>query len=104
MSSLFVQVTVVPTGTVIVCGPKRSLAATLGDPANRSSKAIITVAAAAPATRTFVLFVLFPFSSLISLLDLDPVKQYPGRSLTAPSPRVANRRLPDCGRSPHTSH
>jgi hypothetical protein len=75
MSSLFVQVTVVPTGTVSVCGPKTklsiftaafategwSLAVTLGDPANSSSIAIIT-GAATPATHIlFLVIVLFPF-------------------------------------------
>src|SRR3984957_8383370 len=56
MSSLFVQGTVVPTGTVIACGPKTklsiftatfaaegwALAVTRDDPANSSSVAIIT--------------------------------------------------------------
>jgi hypothetical protein len=56
MSSLLVQVTVVPTGTVSVCGPKTklsiftaataaeewSVALTLGDPASSRSIAIIT--------------------------------------------------------------
>jgi hypothetical protein len=56
MSSAFVQVTVVPTGTVIVCGPKTKLsiftvafaaeswsfALTLGDTANSSSIPIST--------------------------------------------------------------
>jgi hypothetical protein len=74
MSSLFVQVTVVPTGTVSVWGPKTKLsiltaaftadgrsllALTLVDPANSSSIAIIT-GVATPAT--FILFfVIFCF-------------------------------------------
>jgi hypothetical protein len=74
MSSLFVQVTVVPTGTVSVWGPKTKLsiltaafaaeewsfALRLGDPAN-SSMAIIT-GTIKLATHTFFLFiVLFLF-------------------------------------------
>jgi hypothetical protein len=75
MSSLFVQVTVVPTGTVSVCGPNTklsiftaafaaegwSLAVTLEDPAS-SSNIAITTGVATPANHTFVLvIVLFPF-------------------------------------------
>jgi hypothetical protein len=75
MSSLFVQVTVVPTDTVSVCGPKTKLsiftaaiaaeewsfAVTLGDPASSRSIAIIT-GAVKLATHTFFLFiVLFLF-------------------------------------------
>jgi hypothetical protein len=75
MSSLFVQVTVVPTGTVIACGPKTklsiftatfaaegwSLAAARGDPANNSNIAIIT-GITTPAIRTFfVVICLFPY-------------------------------------------
>jgi hypothetical protein len=73
MSSLFVQVTVVPTGTVIVCGPKTKLsiftaafaavgwsfAVTLGDPANNSIA--ITSGVAKLANHTlFLVIVLFP--------------------------------------------
>jgi len=68
-----VQVTVVPTGTVIVCGPKTKLsiftatfaaegwsfALTLGDPANSSSMAI-TTGVAKPATHN-LFFVLSCF-------------------------------------------
>jgi hypothetical protein len=76
MSSLFVQVTVVPTGTVIACGPKTKLsiftattfvaegwllAVTRDDPANSSSIAIIT-GIATPAIRTFFFVIcLFPY-------------------------------------------
>jgi hypothetical protein len=75
MSSLFVQVTVVPTGTVIACGPKTklsiftatfaaegwSLAAARDDPANNSSIAIIT-GITTPAIRTFfVVICRFPY-------------------------------------------
>ena len=58
MSSLFVHVTVAPTGTVIVCGPNTklsmftaafamegwSLAAMFGDPATSSTTAMISEA------------------------------------------------------------
>jgi hypothetical protein len=75
MSSAFVQVTVVPTGTVIVCGPKTKLsiftaafaaegssfALTLGEPANSITIAI-TAGVATPATHIFFpVIVLFPF-------------------------------------------
>jgi hypothetical protein len=80
MSSLFVQVTVAPTGTVSVCGPKTklsiftsalaaepwSIAATLGDPADNSITAIIT-GAAKPATHPFFLVIFCFLSSLIFL-------------------------------------
>jgi hypothetical protein len=74
MSSLFVQVTVPPTGTVIVCGPKTKLsiftafaaeawpfAATLRAPANISNIAIIT-GIAKPAIHIFFRVIVFlPF-------------------------------------------
>src|SRR5712664_423538 len=77
MSSLFVQVTVTPTGTVIVCGPKAKLsiftaafaaegwsfAVTLGNRANSSSSTIIA-GVAKPATH------IFRFVILVSSLDL----------------------------------
>jgi hypothetical protein len=81
MSSLFVQVTVVPTGTVSVCGPKTKLsiltaafaaegwlfALAFGDPTNSNSVAIIT-GAAKPATHAFFLVIcLFSFSMIGSL-------------------------------------
>ena len=74
MSSLFVQVTVVPTGTVSVCGPKTKLsiltaaiaaevlslllAMTFGEPAHRSSIAIIN-GAMKPATHMFCFVISF---------------------------------------------
>jgi hypothetical protein len=77
MSSLFVQVTVVPTGTVSVCGPKTKLsiltvaftadgrslllALTLGDPANSRSIAIITGAIKLATHTLFLFIVLFLF-------------------------------------------
>jgi hypothetical protein len=78
MSSLFVQVTVVPTGTVIVCGPKTKLsiftaarpaaawsfAETFRDPANNSSIPIIT-GAADPAIHMLLFFILCFLSRLI---------------------------------------
>src|SRR5580658_6047778 len=82
MSSLFVQVTVVPTGTVSVCGPKTKLsiltaaftadgrslllALTLGDPANRSSIAIIS--GVATPTTFILLFVILCFLSVFLFL------------------------------------
>src|SRR5580700_1652008 len=82
MSSLFVQVTVVPTGTVSVCGPKTKLsiltaaftadgrsllfALTLGDPANSSSIAIIS-GVATPAT-FILLFDIFCFLFIFFVL------------------------------------
>src|ERR1700722_8640446 len=86
MSSLFVQVTVVPAGTVTVCGPKMKLsiftsveawsfAITLGDPANISSAAIAGIAKIA--INTFFFFIaLFPFLVQLSCsvsfsLELD---------------------------------
>jgi hypothetical protein len=87
MSSLFVQVTVVPTGTVIACGPKIklsiliatfavegwSLAPTRDDPANSSSIAIIT-GAPKPATRILFLVIfcfLSRFEFFVELLCSD---------------------------------
>jgi hypothetical protein len=75
MSSLFVHVTVVPTGTVSVCGPKTklsiltaafvaegcSLALTLGETANNSSIPISTGTAVPPIHRLFLVIALFPF-------------------------------------------
>jgi hypothetical protein len=75
MSSLFVQTTVAPTGTVSVCGPKLKLsiftsadaaedwsfAVTLGDPANSSSTAIITGVAKLAIHTFFLVIFLFPF-------------------------------------------
>jgi hypothetical protein len=82
MSSLFVQVTVVPTGTVSVCGPKTKLsiltaaftadgrslllALTLGDPANSSSIAIIS--GVATPTTFILLFVILCFLSVFLFL------------------------------------
>src|SRR5579862_1927977 len=74
MSSLFVQVTVVPMGTVIVCGPNTKLsiftafaaegwsfAWTLDDPTN-SSAIPISTGNATPATHIFFFAItLFPF-------------------------------------------
>jgi hypothetical protein len=74
MSSLFVQVTVAPTGTVIVCGPKTklsmfttafapvgwSVAVTLGDPANSNTIAITTEAVKLATHTLFFLIVLSP--------------------------------------------
>jgi hypothetical protein len=72
---LFVHVTVAPTGTVTVCGPKTKLsmfttafaavgwsfAVTLGDPATSSTIAIMTEAVKL-ATQTLFLFIFsFPF-------------------------------------------
>jgi hypothetical protein len=74
MSSLFVHVTVAPTGTVIVCGPKTKLsmftaafaaegwsfAVTLGDPAT-SIMIAMAIEAVKLATQTLFRFiVLFP--------------------------------------------
>src|ERR1700722_7657430 len=67
MSSLLVQVTVVPTGTVSVCGPKTKLsiftvaegwsfALALSDPVNSISIAI-TTGIAKPASHTFLFVV-----------------------------------------------
>src|ERR1700676_3791348 len=125
MSSLFVQTTVAPTGTVTVCGPKlklsiftpagagegRSAAVTLVDPANSSSAAIIT-GAATPASHIFFLVIFFfPFQVLSFLRDLlrltGSLAVYPRVESTTgrgrhslkpktPSPRAANRRLQDC--------
>jgi hypothetical protein len=75
MSSLFVQVTVVPTGTVIACGPKTklstftatfavegwSLAVTRDDPANSSSIAIITGITTLAIRTCFFVICLFPY-------------------------------------------
>src|SRR5437762_8116966 len=97
MSSSLVQVTVAPTGTVTVCGPRLKLsivtaapaedwsfAVTLGDPANSRTIAITTTPAKL-ATHTFLpVIVLF-----LSDFDLQP------RSLR---PRAANPRLPSCDR------
>jgi len=72
MSSLFLHVTVAPTGTVIVCGPKmklsifisavaaegRSFAVTFGDPATSSTIAMITAAVKLATQMRFI--VLFP--------------------------------------------
>jgi hypothetical protein len=81
MSSLFVQVTVVPTGTVSVCGPNTKLsiltaaaaealslllAMTFGEPAHRNSIAIIT-GAMKPATHMFCFVI-----SFTSFRDLFP--------------------------------
>jgi hypothetical protein len=83
MSSLFVHVTVAPTGTVIVGGPKTKLsiftsafaaegwsfAVTVGDPATSSTIAMITDAVKLATQKLFRFIVLFPlrfyFSSLI---------------------------------------
>src|ERR1700745_2828407 len=83
MSSLFVHVTVAPTGTVIVCGPKTKLsiltsafaaegwsfAVTVGDPATSSTIAVITDAVKLATQKLLRFIVLFPlqfyFSSLI---------------------------------------
>jgi hypothetical protein len=83
MSSLFVQVTVAPTGTVSVWGPKTKLsiltvaftaeawslplALTLGDPANSSSIAIIS-GAATPVNLT-LFFVIFCFLSSLFVAE-----------------------------------
>src|SRR4029077_15215828 len=83
MSSLLVQVTVDPTGTVIVCGPKTklsiftsavvaegwSLAVTLGDPATSSTIAM-TTAAVKLATQTLFRFIVLSPIILIFFLDL----------------------------------
>jgi hypothetical protein len=75
MSSLLVQVTVVPTGTVSVCGPKTKLsiltvafaaeewsfALTLGDPASSRSIAIITGTVKLATHTLFLFIVLFLF-------------------------------------------
>jgi hypothetical protein len=82
MSSLFVQVTVVPTGTVSVCGPNTKLsilttavaaevlslllAMTFGEPAHRSNIAIIN-GAMKPATHMFCFVI-----SFTSFRDLFP--------------------------------
>jgi hypothetical protein len=75
MSARFVQVTVVATDTVIVCGPKTklsiftatfagegwSVAVTRGDPVNSCSMAIIT-GLTPPAIRTLIFVIcLFPY-------------------------------------------
>jgi hypothetical protein len=74
MSSLLVQVTVAPTGTVIVCGPKTKLsiftaalaaeawsfAFALRDPATSSNVAIITGAAKPAIHALFRVIFLFP--------------------------------------------
>ena len=74
MSSLFVHVTVVPTGTVIVCGPKTklsiftaapaaeawSLALTLREPANNTSTAINTGVAVPVIHKVFLVICLLP--------------------------------------------
>src|SRR6266849_4573973 len=131
MSSLFVQTTVAPTCTVSVCGPKLKLsiftpafpaegwsaAVTLGDPANSSSAINTGIAKLAIHTFFLVIF-LFPFyvrfSCLIFFVWNGSSAVYPRVESTAairlhflhpesPRPRVANRRLRDCDRSPHSS-
>jgi hypothetical protein len=78
MSSLFVQVTVVPAGTVTVCGPNTklsiftavfaaedwSLAATLPDPASSTSTAI-SIGAARLAIHTLFLVILSYLSEIL---------------------------------------
>src|ERR1700740_1527961 len=93
MSSLFVQVTVVPTGTVIDCGPKTklsiftgafaaqggSVAVTRDDPATSSSIAI-TTGITTPAIHTF--FFVICLSLYIGFSCLNPeVYGYGFRSL-----------------------
>src|ERR1700688_1033723 len=90
MSSLFVQVTVVPMGTVIACGPKTKLsiftatfaaegwsfALTLGEAANSSSSAIITGIAKLAIHSLFLFMVPVSFQFqfwLIDLLALDRI-------------------------------
>src|SRR5450432_2817524 len=83
MSSLFVHVTVAPTGTVIVCGPKTKLsmftaafaaegwsfAVTFGDPATSSTIAIITEAVKLATQKLFRFIVLSPFILISSLIS-----------------------------------
>jgi hypothetical protein len=90
MSSRFVHVTVAPTGTVIVCGPKLklsiftsapceegvSLALTMGDPASSNTIAITTVAAII-ATHTFLPFM------VVFLSKFDLLSSFVGPRLAA---------------------
>src|SRR5580704_446769 len=84
MSSLFVHVTVAPTGTVIVCGPKTKLsiftsagagegwafAITLGDPATSSTIAMATEAVKLATQALFRFMALFSFVVQFLYFDL----------------------------------
>src|SRR5580692_11965878 len=86
MSSLFVHVTVAPTGTVIVCGPNTklsiltaafaaegwSLAVTVGDPATNSTIAMITEAVKLASQTLFRFIVLSPLAIRFFFLDFVP--------------------------------
>src|SRR5580693_6483746 len=103
MSSLFVHVTVPPTGTVIVCGPNTklsmltaafagegwSLAVTVGDPATNGTIAMITEAVKLASHTLFRFIVLIPFDNPIFFLDFvlfvdRIVGGPPGPELTTP--------------------
>src|SRR5580658_11033528 len=113
MSSLFVHVTVAPTGTVIVCGPKTKLsmftaalaegwsfAVTLGDPATSSTIAIATEAVKLAIQTLFRFIVLFPlqFKFLFSIfIGCQRCRRHSLKPKT-PSPQVANRQRQGCDR------
>jgi hypothetical protein len=126
MSSLFVHVTVAPTGTVIVCGPKTKLsiftsafavagwsfAVTVGDPATSSTIAMINDAVKLATEKLFRFIISIPlrfdFRSWFTVRGPDlwqptralrhrpPELDFPEPK--APSLQVANRQPQGCVR------